>query len=259
MLTIKCWHAKNGHTVTQPKDFVLSSYRTGGWKWGGVGPWKVARIQNVVVSRWQYDMSPRGGGNTFFFSFFLNWDMFPRGRNVRDHKIKDSASKVLQGAVKECFGWRLVQASSHFQPPLRENAPGETTKSERAVFKSPHSRRPGCGLFTVKSSAAIPKISPPPPELVLGAKQAAAGSDERTRQSSDTTETLKVWNTSESGKGKEQNAPVGNDWGGVSCVLTARTTHTAGQSETLTINQVTRNPICLKSNAGMHICHNNWQ
>lgn len=143
----------------------------GGW---GVGSWKVARIQNVVVSRWQYDMSPRRGGNTFFF-FFLNWDMFPRGRNVRDHKIKDSASKVLQGAVKECFGWRLVQASSHFQPPLRENAPGETTKSERAVFKSPHSRRPGCGLVTVKSSAAIPKISPPPPGTGTRCKTSSGG------------------------------------------------------------------------------------
>lgn len=174
MLTIKCWHAKNGHTVTQPKDFVLSSYRTGGWRVGGGSDPEKLQGSKMWWCCAGSTIWARGVEGILFF-FFLNWDMFPRGRNVRDHKIKDSASKVLQGAVKECFGWRLVQASSHFQPPLRENAPGETTKSERAVFKSPHSRRPGCGLVTVKSSAAIPKISPPPPGTGTRCKTSSGG------------------------------------------------------------------------------------
>lgn len=122
-----------------------------------------------LVSRWQYDMSPKCEGENNF--------CWKKKREIcAITQWNDSASKVLQGAVKECFGWRLVQAPPTFNRCSREL------------------QKPGGWLFTVENSVRTHKTFPPPRNWYSVQKQAAARTDEATRQLSDTTETCEIQN-----------------------------------------------------------------
>lgn len=260
MLTIKCWHAKKqtpSHSWEIFELFELWNQGFGlrGWGKGGggrgrrFGSWKVARIQTCGGCRAGSTIWARAVEENTFFFFFETEICSHKGRNVHDHKTKDSASKVLQGAVKECFGWRLVQALPTFNRCSGKTLPGKLQNPNREVYKL-QLPQPGCRLFTLKSSVVTPKISPSARNWYsVQNKQRRVP----TREPDSRATRLRRVKYIRIGKRKRRNAPFGNDWGGAGCVFTARIQHcrtkwNAGrQSVTRNVNSF---------DAGMHVCHN---
>lgn len=173
------------------------------WVWGCLDPEKLQGSINVVGVALAVRYEPDRWRKTLFFF----------QTEICSHEEEMCMIKKWTILHQKCckVRWRnaLVDVSCRLLPLSTaaggENASRETTKSEREVFKLPH---PGCWLFTVKSSAVTPKISPPTPNWFHGAKQAAASSDEGTRQSSDTTETSEIHQDQK----KETNKRPGGEW-----------------------------------------------
>lgn len=221
---------RNGHTV-----------ELGLWVWGCLDPEKLQGSINVVGTIWARGVKE----NTF--CFFQT--------EICSHEEEMCMIKKWTILHQKCckVRWRnaLVDVSCRLLPlstaVRRENASRETTKSEREVFKLPH---PGCRLFTVKSSAVTPKISPPTPDWYsVQNKQRRVP----TREPDSRATRLRRVKYIRIRKRKRTNAPVGNDCGGVACVFTARIQHCRTKWNACH-QSVTRN--FNSFNAAMHIRRN---
>lgn len=174
MLTCKKNKKINGQTARQPREFPAVELWNQEWGSGGlVGTLKSCKDPPPKKRGWCHAGSKIWAQSVKVKTTFVE----KKKREIcAITQWNDSASKVLQGAVKECFGWRLVQAPPTFNRCSREL------------------QKPGGWLFTVENSVRTHKTFPPPRNWYSVQKQAAARTDEATRQLSDTTETCEIQN-----------------------------------------------------------------